>query len=348
MVGEAQQVNCNPPLPADAMANYEDENGVDDDKALSNAISALKNKKFAYDDLDFYFTQIEIVMQTHGVKKNYTKFMVLASIIPTEVENEVKPLLRKKETELNNEGYKLLKNKILQIFSAKQEARYLRAMGRTLTGKPSQLARALVDDICDHELEGCCCPHIVLGMWKQKLPLAVRQGIARMRFSKETFDEICQVADDVFGESPSSGVMAAVSVNPAGPTPAWTAADNNWQPALDPNQAYYQLPEVAAIRSPWRGGRGGRGGRNFRFQSRGNRGGGQSAQSGGGASASNSDPKPGVNPRDARLRWPRATRSGDSPPIQSCKKHWVFGKNAHNCEEPAYCPWKDYFTPRQQ
>ena len=54
------------------------------------------------DDLLFHFGQIEIKMAAVGVKKNFTKFQVLATIIPKDVMDEVKPLLRMTETEFPN------------------------------------------------------------------------------------------------------------------------------------------------------------------------------------------------------------------------------------------------------
>ena len=170
-----------PPIMAPAIVNFEDENGTDDEKALSNAIRALQNHQFSYSDLDFYFSQIEIKMTANGVKKNYTKFQVLSSIIPTKVQDQVKKILKKKETDLAGTGYKQLKTAIIKIFGPREEADYDRAMSRVLTETPSQLARDLVNDLCDSDLEGCHCAKFIVGKWKRELPLAVRQGIAHIK-----------------------------------------------------------------------------------------------------------------------------------------------------------------------
>ena len=318
------------------MTNYEDENGTDVGEALSKAINALNNFKFQTDDLDFYFNQVEIKMQSSGVKKNFTKFQVLASIIPPEVQNQVKPLLRKKEADLNAEGYKKLKDEIIRIFGPKQDAAFKRAMSRVLTDKPSTLARELVDDMCEKELDGCCCHKWIVGQWKKHLPLSVRQSIANMKLTKDTFNDVLQHADEVFEESTPSGASVAATT--------WSAEDPT---PVDLNMAYGSLPtpeEVAALRAGGRGGPG-RGYRGGQRGGRGGRGGGGSQQ----ASKPNGQGGQGgqSSSKDARQRWPNAKRSADQPPIQSCRKHWVFGKNAHWCEEPGSCPWRNFFTPKE-
>ena len=319
------------------MTNFEDENGTDDDKALTNAIRELKGYEFEQNDLDFYFNQIETVMATNGVKKNYTKFQTLASIIPKQVRDEVKPLLRLKETELAGAGYKKLKDKILKIFRPAEEADFERAMSRVLTGLPSQLARAILNDICKNELDGCCCYKTVAGIWKRSLPLAVKQQLAPYRMSKDTFEEMCQIADDVYGSTRPSGVVAAVGVPQvaAVQAPAYTLPDQLAEQS-ELNQGFSEQflssPQVAAMRQF-----GGRGRGQFsqrargRGRGRGNRGGTQTQ---------------GLGQKDARVRWPNVARAADLPPFQSCRKHWQFGKNAHWCEEPASCPWRSFFVPK--
>ena len=83
-----------PPLPhpvdimPDPVVNFEDENGQDEERALMNAIEYLKDFNFDMSDLDFVFGRVEIKMKSVGVKKNYTKFEVLSSIIPRNVQKE--------------------------------------------------------------------------------------------------------------------------------------------------------------------------------------------------------------------------------------------------------------------
>ena len=117
-------------------------------------------------------------MAIAGVRKQYTKFQILASIIPKKVQDEVKKFTRRNEAEFpQNNAYKTLKEEIYRIFGPRPEVAVDRALGRVLVGKPSSLARALVNDLCKKELEGCtCCPAIVLALWRRHLPGTFGQG----------------------------------------------------------------------------------------------------------------------------------------------------------------------------
>ena len=154
--------------------NYDVQNGTDDDRAMQSAVAALKGYKFDKNDLEFYFGRVEIQMKSNGVKKNFTKLEVLTTILPSEVIEEIKPLLRKQESDFpNNDAYKQVKDEILRIFGLSDASHYQRAKGRVLSGKPSQLARAIMNDMCDKQLEGCCCHKWVFGLWHEQLPSGV-------------------------------------------------------------------------------------------------------------------------------------------------------------------------------
>ena len=337
VVGYSEPSDCQ--VPPDPIMDFETENGQDDAGALVNALRNLEKLEFDVQDIDFYFSQAEIKMQTAGAKKQYTKFQILGSIIPKKVQDQVKSLLRKKETDFaNNNSYKLLKDKIIQIFSPPQEARFERALSRTLTGLPSELARDLVNDICDHELENCCCQRTVVGLWKRALPMSVRLAVSAMKFTHETFDQVVQVADDAYNTSRPSGVTVAATT-----TSTWTSADGpstqevqNTGFIADPNdpvQVATQNILAAVQRGNFRGSRGGGRGRG----GRGNRG---SQRSRGGTSTASGQSSGG--------RWSHLQRHPDNPPSSVCKKHYLFGKSAHWCEEPASCPWKSYFVPKNK
>ena len=325
---------ANPPI-----VNFDDEDGQDDASAMQEACRNLQ--RFAWDanDLKFTFQKLEIKMSAVGVKKQYTKFQVLSTVIPKAVEDEVKSMLCKQEAEYpDRNAYKLLKTEIFRIFGPRPEASIDRALSRVLVGKPSQLARALVGDICKTELVGCdCCPDVVSALWKRQIPADVRSGIAHMQFNKANFQAICKLADDIFDSNrPASGSafsVAAVSGAGAGvaaqaPPPSFL---NETQPGLD-----YPVPEVSAVsrggrggRRPWRGNRGGRGGQ---------RGGAQASQSGGGSAPAAAGPKHKGTPHPD---LPAGTWQG-------CSMHFKFGRGAFFCAEPSTCPWKNVFAPRPQ
>ena len=184
IVGEA--INEAVEAPNDIMpdiVNFEDEDGQDDNRALQEACSQLAKHEWDDDDLDFFFNQAEITMASVGVKKNFTKFQVLSRIIPKKVIDEVKPLLRKKETDYpDKNAYRKLKDEILRIFGPKPEVGVERALGRVLTGKPSTLARQLVNDL-NKDLTCENCAAIISALWRRQLPGAVRSGIARFKIT---------------------------------------------------------------------------------------------------------------------------------------------------------------------
>ena len=254
------------------MVDFEDENGVDDARALQEACRNLDRFEWDQNDLAFTFNQIETQMMAVGVKKQFTKLRVLTTILPKKIVEEVKPILRKKESEFaNNDAYKELKTEIFRIFGPRPMAAIDRALGRVMTDRPSTLARALVNDICKKQLVNCeCCPAVVEALWKRHLSSQIRAGIAGKPLTKDTFNELTQLADDIWSDnrpasSTASGSVAAVTLDET-------------QPAIP-----YAVPEVAAIRGggpPKRGGRGGRGGRG-RGGNRGGQSNGGSAQSGG-------------------------------------------------------------------
>ena len=98
--------------------NYDAQTGTDDDGALEKACHNLKGYAFDENDLKFYFQQVELKMRKAGVKSSFTKLLVLSSILPEKVIDEVKSILRKEEDEYTEaqRPYKILKDQIIKIF----------------------------------------------------------------------------------------------------------------------------------------------------------------------------------------------------------------------------------------
>ena len=59
-----------------------------------------------------------------------------------------------------------MKQAILKIFGPKPEVAVDRALGRVLAGKPSELARDLVNDI-NEDLDCDKCAAVVASLWKR-------------------------------------------------------------------------------------------------------------------------------------------------------------------------------------
>ena len=305
-----------------AIMVFETENGTDDANALREALRNLERLQYDGNDLKFFFGQAEIKMASSGVKKQFTKFQVLSSILPKEVIDEVKPLLSKTEAEFTqNDSYKQLKARVLKIFGPRPEDAVERALSRVLTGKPSTLARQLKNDLCKHDLENCeCCPAIITALWKRQLGANVKAGIAHLKLSNENFDEVLQLADDIFSSNtPATHSVAAIRSEVVPSTPS---ALNETQPGLS-----YPVPEVNAVRYN-RGGCSNRGGRGRGSRGRGSQAGGNQASSSGSSGPSRGPKHPDLPPGE----W------------SGCNMHRKFGRGAYFCAEPATCPWKNIYA----
>ena len=304
----------------DIMVAFEDEDGRDSANALTEACRTLEKLNYDPQDILFSFGQAEIKMAQWGVKKQWTKFQALSTWLPKNVLDQVKPLLRKTEDEYQNDAYKKLKTEVLRIFSPKPEASIERAFNRVLVDKPSSLARELVNDICKEELDGCCCPDIISFMWKKHLSPQVRAGIAKYKLSRDNFNEVTQLADEIHESNMPSISAIQISSDPL----------NETQPGLQ-----YPVQEVNAIR---RGsGRGQGRGRGFRGRGRGGR--GANSNSGSGSAPSSGHPASSGH---------KGTKHPDLPDGEwtGCFMHFRHGRGAYFCAEPATCPWKNIFTPR--
>ena len=311
---EPQEADSRPRM----AGGFVDEDGEDDAGAMGDACRRLERFQWMPEDLDFYFAQIQTKMATAGVKKQFTKFQILSQIIPKHVIDEVKPLLRKEEDDFNGDAYKQLKLEILRIFGPDPESGMERALNRVMTGKPSQLARALVNDMCKKELDCTCCQANVLAMWKRHLPGQVKAGIADCKFDKASFNATTQLADKIWASNGATASVAAMSV-------AATTTTTNLD-ETQPGIPYPVQPEVAAVtrgrgRTRGRGNRGGRG-----------RGGGQQPQ----------------NQQPSNQARPRGTRHPDLPAGETghCSMHFRWGRGAFFCSDPGSCPWKNVFAAK--
>ena len=82
----------------------------------------------------------------------------------------------------------------------------MRAKNRVLSGKPSQLGKLLIEDLCpsDVKLNGCHCDKIVWGMFREKIPIIIRNHIADMTFNKDTYEAVFDKADQVWDSNNES------------------------------------------------------------------------------------------------------------------------------------------------
>ena len=306
MVGAPSgEVNKADPPPAVRMVNYDAATGEDDAGAIQNARDV--KLPFNKNDIQLWFTLIESKMQFAGLKKQWSKRQVLIQLIPPEYHSDLKQYLILQEDAAGDLPYKTLKDAIVKLLGPKSKADgYDRAVGRVMTGSPSQLGRQIMNDICPevNPLAGCHCAGIVLGIWRKSLPTVVRNHIADMEFSAATFKQIFDSADNVWA---SNGAVSVAAVT-----------GNNSQ-------------EVAAAS---RGGRGA-------ARPRGNRGNRGGAGRGGGSGTQGGGTQGG-----GQRNQDRGPRHQDGPPSNACRVHWLHGKGAWFCADRHSCPWRDFESPR--
>jgi hypothetical protein len=162
------------------MVEFEDEKLADArETAMDSATKQLERFKFNKEDLPLSFSLIESRMAAGGIRKQWSKFMILQTCLPMEYITEVRSIVIKKEAEFTDRlPYKALKTEIMRIFGPKMETGCERALKRTLTGKPSQLARTIINDIggCQrcmvHGLPHGRLPHSTLNPGSAALPFA--------------------------------------------------------------------------------------------------------------------------------------------------------------------------------
>ena len=135
--------------------------------------------------------ELEGQLELIEIKSQWSKRMALQKLLPLKIKEEVKSLLRITKTRSGNDIYFRLKQELLDLFGVKN---------RVLSGKPSQLGKKLIVDICpgDVKLQGCHCAKTVWAMFRGQLPVVIRNHISEMTFSKDTYKAVFAKADQVW------------------------------------------------------------------------------------------------------------------------------------------------------
>ena len=203
-----------PALRPPIMVAYDVENKEDGEDYFNR----LKLVKAEWDpDVMFWFNAVEAQMKRAQIFKQWTKRETLMTLLPANVLSEVRYLYRLSETEAGNKPYKDIKDAIIKIFAPKPKDSIDKALSRVLTVRPSLLGKQLIEDICKCKpaLKSQCCADVVFGLFRRQLPTAVRNKIAGEIFSKDTYQEVFDIADDVFesnkADSNGASTVAAVS-----------------------------------------------------------------------------------------------------------------------------------------
>ena len=190
---------------------FDVENGVDSEKAMDK-IGGVKCP-FEKDDIEYWFCELEGQLEVIGVKSQWLKRIALQQLLPVEIRQEVKSLLKLSKPNAGTDIYLRIKNELIELFGQKPEDAYLRAKNRVMSGKPSQLGKALIADLCkcDQKLNGCCCDRIVWGMFREALPVVVRNHIAELAFNKDTYKQVFKKADQVWDSNGASEPLKQVA-----------------------------------------------------------------------------------------------------------------------------------------
>ena len=189
---------------------FDTENGVDE----AGAHSKLSSVKVAYDpkDLEFFFINLESAMAYAGIKSQQSKRFCLLGILPNEVKTQFKGVI--KATATGQQGYKKVKDAVLEVFGPKPGDDFAKAAGLLLTDKPSMLANEIISLVCSHDtpLETCCCEGAVLFLWKRQLSGPIKARIAGKSIKgQENLKEVLKLADAVHDSTHrNSSQVAAV------------------------------------------------------------------------------------------------------------------------------------------
>ena len=286
--------------------NFDIENSVDGDKAIDKLNTVVC--PFDKDDIEYWFSELEMQLALIDVKSQWLKRLAVQRFLPVEIRHEVRDLMLIQKADAGNDIYKKIKTELIDLFGAKPEDCYTRAKNRVLTGKPSQLGKALLNDLCkkSKKLDGCCCADIVWGMYRENLPVVVRNHVAEMHFNKDTYKDIFTTSDKVFDSNQSAQPVRGTTV-------AAVAASN---PSASPDS------EVAAMA--------------FRKNKKPNNNKGGGAQNKAAPAAS---PTQNQNSSAPRKGTRHATARGADDKL--CKIHFKWGTSGKFCAAPWKCPMKD-------
>ena len=232
------------PGSSSAMTNYDEQN----DKDPADIHTKIAKIKLVFDrnDVRFFFTQLEMQMENSGVKSQWQKRLLLHNLLPPDIIEDLKDLLNLNKTEAGD-AYKDMKTRIWETFGPKPESAYRLARDMQLVGKPSQLAKKLINILCPthQDLHKCCVAGVISKLWREKLPREVRTAVANHALDRGKLKDTLALADAVFDSArPTAAfpVAATAAVPPPDPlaaapeldtladAPALQAAAFNYQP----------------------------------------------------------------------------------------------------------------------
>ena len=325
-----------PDLPIMA-ATFDTEDKENDSEAWKKEVKI----KFQPHDVEYWFNTVEAQMKKFGINRQWDKKDAIVPLLPDDVVEECKPILRLSQTDAGDQVYKNLKDEILSLYGSRDEDAFKQALALKLTGKPSALGKKLIHLICPgaKPMTDCHCARIIYGFWNEQMPSSIRTKLAGRKFNKDTYQELFKLADETFiangGQSRPPAVIVAV------------AAASAEAQSEDP-------PQVAAVqRGGGRGGRGnrgagargGRGGQSNRGQNRNTYNNNNSNSNQGTQNQHQNQHQNSSNQKPHQ----KGQKHPDLPSNASwaCAQHWKKGRGAPYCSDPTVCQWNNIYVARQ-
>ena len=84
--------------------------------------------KFDKNDVKYWFNVTEAEMKKFGINRQWDKKNALATMLPADITEEVKPILRLTQDEAGDTIYKDLKTEIISLFGPREEDAFKKAM----------------------------------------------------------------------------------------------------------------------------------------------------------------------------------------------------------------------------
>ena len=199
--------------PIVTMVNFDEKNEENGDDAMKN-LGQIKVKWNA-ENPDFFFAQLETELQIFSILKQFTKRQALIRSLPEEIALEFMHLICLQEDKAGNTPYKSLKTALLKAYGPRPGDAFQRALSRVMVGKPSSLLKLIISDICEKNLEGCCCHKTVWGIFQLQIPLYLKTGLANEVLSTATMTEIMERADNLWSANQDKQISAVSTTTQA-------------------------------------------------------------------------------------------------------------------------------------
>ena len=202
--------------PGDIMAvEYDtanDRDGEGAEQKASNIKLQCNPKK-----LQMWFQILENKMQFCQIKSQWLKLQTLTSLLPTELLDHIEAFAALPQAQAGATCYLQAKKRLLDIYGQKPEECYDLATGLMMSSTPSELARRIVDLVCENKLAplvDCCgCAKMAFGIWRKKLPASVRQGLGCSTFENGTWEDTLGKADAIYRNNAATTAQVAEVVD---------------------------------------------------------------------------------------------------------------------------------------